>query len=387
MGSGTTEEMKRVLIIADAHWYLAWHLPRLFWQAGVRVEMMSPRGQPLRHSRFVASWLECPDETAAIVCRAESHLADHKYDLVVISDQTVIEALARCTHQSDWMNWLSADTATAIQSKLAFHTWAQSKQIPMPVGQVCTSPEAARLWVERHGTAIIKVNGLHGGGGVRRVDAPEHLQTAWHELGEPATFLIQQFHFGEVGVTEMILRRGRVAAWFSSTKERTSTAMGASVMRRMVHPEGMDALAAAVAEATAFHGLCGFDWVQDATSGEVLLLEFHPRTPSGFGWGPYAGVDVSAALSDLLHDRPFTTRAPHSQDQLKRAPLCCYFPGHLWFAFRNRWADLKYWLPGANAVSWRNVPFDDPRTLCAFWVSAARRLLHKLRPRVEARQH
>ena len=150
-------------------------------------------------------------------------------------------------------------------------------------------------------------------------------------------------------------------------------------MRRMVHPPGMEALVARVAAATGFHGLCGFDWVQDAESGRIMLLEFHPRTPSGFGWGRYAGVDVPAALRDVINDQPLIARAPLPQADFQHAPLCCYFLAHVWFALRRQWQDLKYWLPGANAVSWRNIPVDDPRVLFGFLPAVGRRLVRACR--------
>lgn len=359
--------------MADAHWYLVWHLPRILSRAGAHVTLLSPRGQPFRHSRFVDAWIEVPHGSAAIAKAAAAHLAEHPCHLLVLAEQAVAEILARTCRDAPCLAWLRPDTADAIQSKTAFHAWSVAQGLPVPDGRACSSPDEASAWVQSHGPSIIKCNGVHGGFGVRRANGPGDVLSAWASLGRPAEFLIQQFIDGQTGVTELVLRQGQVAAWFASTRERASAPLGASVMRRPVNPAGMDEVVARVAQATGFHGLCGFDWVLDAARGRVLMLEFHPRLPSGFGWGRYAGVDISAALRDLLNDRSAPPRSPRPQDVLQHAPRCCYFPAHLWYALRERPADLRFWLPGANAVSWRNVPFDDPMVLAGFLQGAWKR--------------
>jgi hypothetical protein len=254
----------------------------------------------------------------------------------------------------------------------------------MPAGRVCTSPQEAIAWMQLHGECIIKCNAIHGGQGVQRVTAPDEVRTALDTFKNPSVFLVQKFIKGPVGCTEMILHQGKAAAWFSSVKERTVSPTGPSVMRRMANPDGMEAIVKTLAGSTGFEGLCGFDWIQDETNGRVLLLEFHPRTPSGFGWGRYAGVDLPAALNGLLHGRLEKTLSPLPDDQLKRAPLCCHFPAHFWFALTTKRSDLKYWLPGAHAISWRNVPLDDPGALLSIFAMAGSRLFMRTLRRVKA---
>jgi hypothetical protein len=82
-------------------------------------------------------------------------------------------------------------------------------------------------------------------------------------------------------------------------------------------------------------------------------------------------------LHDLLEERPVTIRAPLPAEQLKQAPLCCYFPAHFWFALTQRPRDLKYWLPGTNAVSWPNAALDDPALLASVCMSGLGRLARR----------
>lgn len=113
----------------------------------------------------------------------------------------------------------------------------------------------------------------------------------------------------------------------------------------------MKALVEQLRAETGFHGLCGFDCIQDAETGQLSIVEFHPRCSSGFGWGRYAGVDVPKVLSDLLLNQQGATQNPWSQEELGDAPVCCYFPHHLDYALAGHWRNLRYWLPEQNAAS------------------------------------
>ena len=276
--------------------------------------------------------------------------------------------------------WFNPEVMRALASKTGFQAWATGQQLPVPAGRVCTSLVAALDWIEQQGVSVIKSDGLHGGQGVWRVTSTDEVRALWAALSNPASALLQRYVQGAVGCTELILQHGKVAAWFASFKERSVTPFGASIMRRLANPPGMAELVGAVAAATGFHGLCGFDWILDA-NGKLWLLEFHPRTPSGFGWGRSAGVDIPATLRDLLNDRPAPLRAPPPEERLRHAPLCCYFPAHFWYAVTEQRRDLKYWLPGAHAVAWRNIPFDDPVLLASVCSFALRRLARRHLPR------
>ncbi|MCX7005975.1 MAG: hypothetical protein NTY53_01755, partial [Kiritimatiellaeota bacterium] len=310
-------------------------------------------------------------------------LATHHYDLVVHASPSVVEVLFRSAQPAS-MEWLLPEVARALATKTDFHPWALSHNIPVPPGRVCRTQEEVSAWVAKHGLSVIKCDAMHGGDGVVQVARPDEVGAIWAELNQRVV-VVQKFIRGPVGCTELILQRGRVAGWFASFKERSVTPFGASIMRRLVNPPDMAYIVQKISAATGFHGLCGFDWILDKATGCVVVLEFHPRVPSGFCWGRYAGVDVSDALRDLLSGNPAELRAPQSAAKLARAPLCCYFPAHFWWALTERHNDLKYWLPGSNAVSWRNVPFDDPRLLGGVLAFALRNLCRRHFPWLRSR--
>lgn len=378
----TTVMKKRVLLLTDAHLNLVWSLPRIIHAAGAHLVLMAPEEQCFRHSRFVDEWVDVPRATPDIVApRLRAHLAEHPYDLVVHANPGVVEVLLEGPQPPASMEWLRADVARAVAMKTDFHPWALAHEIPVPPGRVCTTQDEACAWVAEHGLSVIKCDAMHGGMGVMQVASPDEVRTLWPQLNQRVVVL-QKFIQGPVGCTELILQHGRVAGWFASIKERSITPFGASIMRKLVHPPDMADIVQKISAATEFHGLCGFDWMLDEATGRVVVLEFHPRATSGFCWGRVAGVDVAAALHDLLSENPAELRAPKSAEQLARAPLCCYFPAHFWWALTVQRSDLKYWLPFTNAVSWRSIPFDDPRLLAGVCAFALRNLCRRHLPRL-----
>ena len=375
----------RVLLLADAHLHLVWSLPRIIHRAGAHLVLMAPANQCFRHSRFVDEWVDAPPAGCdAVAAQLTKHLADHHYDLVVHASPSVVEVLSRSARPAS-MEWLLPEVARALATKTAFHPWALSHNLPVPPGRVCRSLAEAGNWVTERGLSVIKCDALHGGDGVWQVANTEEVRSVWPKLNHPAAVVLQKFIHGPVGCTELMLQHGRVVGWFASIKERSVTPFGASIMRRLVNPPGMADLVQHISTATEFHGLCGFDWILDEATGRVVVLEFHPRVTSGFCWGRIAGVDVSAALRDLLSGRPAELRAPKSAKQLALAPLCCYFPAHFWWALTEQRGDLKYWLPCSHAVSWRNVPFDDPKLLGGVLAFALRNLSRRHFPRLRSR--
>lgn len=376
-----TATRKRVLLLADTHLNLVWSLPRILHAAGAHLVLMAPEQQCFRHSRFVDEWVDAPPVAAAVAAeRLRAHLAEHRYDLVVHANPNVVEALLAGSQPPASMEWLRADVARALATKTAFHPWAIGHALPVPPGRVCTSPDEACAWVAEHGPSVIKCDGTYGGTGVMLVKNPDEVRALWSQLNQRVV-VVQNFIRGPVGCTELILQHGRVAGWFASLAARTVTPFGASIMRKLVQPPGMAELVQKISAATGFHGLCGFDWILDEATGRVVVLEFHPRATSGFCWGHMAGVDVPAALRDLLSGHPTGLRAPRNAEQLARAPLGCYFPSHFWWALTVQRSDLPYWLPGSNAASWRNVPFDDPRLLASVCAFALRNLRRRHLPR------
>lgn len=357
-----TSVRPEVLVVADRSPYLSLASVRTAFQCGASVTLMAPQEQPLRVSRYVRRFIPIPENPQAAADVLVAHLnAGSNYSGVILAQEPVAQVvMARAPHP-DWLDWLKPETACAMSSKTAFAEWAARRGIRMPESVVCRSLDEARRFVESFGRSLMKINGTAGGIGVREVASGKQLESAWRELHQPGCFLMQRYIAGPVGMAELILRRGHRLAWWTTQKTLTFSRLGPSCARRLCIPDGMDELTAAVADATGFHGLCGFDWILCQETGRPYLIEFHPRATSGLETGMLAGIDIVRALADLIADRAEETQHPLIRRNDRNF---CYFPWHPAVAVSTgQWNELRHWLPGSGSISWRNVRWDDPLPL------------------------
>jgi len=256
--------------------------------------------------------------------------------------------------------------------RASFSRWAQSREIPMPESAQCRQLEDALPLLSAWKEIFIKKNGSTGGVGVMHVTHAEELSDAWRMVEPGEEVLVQKALHGIIGITDMMVNRGKLQAWVCSEKWRTVSTYGPSIARRLFVPEGMEDLVKKVASETGFHGLCGFDWVIDQEDGMPRLIEFHPRPPSGFGLGRWAGVDYVAAAASLIGTGKESYQAPDLK-AFSRKSICCYFPDHPSISIRQgNWRELLNWLPGSRCRSWALLPWDDPKLLVrlvAGWLS------------------
>lgn len=383
-----------VLVVADESVYLPQAPIQLLWEAGARVVLMAPSGQPMRWSRYVSRWEPLAIDTATAAAQVAQFHARHRDELklVVHCREDVAQRLAAQSGYAPELTCLPPESAAGCSSKTQFRRWAQGR-IDLAQGGVFRDVATAQAWVHHHGKSVLKINNSAGGTGVRVVQTSDDVVNAWESLERPAEFVVEEFLSGLAGVTELVLDQGRVLASFSSLKAVTTGGpLGPSCARQVVHPRRMALLVQQVAEATRYHGMCGFDWIWDQQTDSVRLIEFHPRTPSGFRVGAYAGVDVVAALRTLIgtcdpasltaqQGRPIRHLLPlTTADSVRAADVCCYFPLHLVHSLRARdWRQVARWLPGSGAITWANVPWEDPGQLIALSVRAAKSLSRSLR--------
>ncbi len=384
-----------VLVVADESVYLPQAPIRLLWEAGARVVLMAPPGQPMRWSRYVSRRESLAIDTATAAEQIAAFYARHQDELalVVHCREDVAQLLAEQGDHPSQLTCIPQETAAACSSKTQFRRWAQGR-IDLPQGSVFRDIASAQAWVHHHGKSMLKVDGAQGGTGVRMVSTAADVLAAWNGLLRPAEFIVEEFLPGVSGVTELVLDHGRVLASCSSFKAVTTHGpFGPSCARHIARMPEMAGLVEQVASATGYRGLCGFDWIWNERTRSLHLIEFHPRTPSGFGVAAHAGVDVVQALRTLLGTsdpaeltsqqgravRP-SLPLPAVNSQRVFDGVYCYFPLHMAYILRTRdGQQLRCWLPGSNAVSWANVPWDDPGQLAAIALKGARTFYHSLR--------
>lgn len=384
-----------VLVVADESVYLPQAPIRLLWEAGSRVVLMAPPGQPMRWSRYVSRREPLAIDTASAATQVAEFYRRHEDELalVVHCREDVAQLLAAQGEHSPQLTCLPHETAAACSSKTQFRRWTQGR-IDLSQGSVFRDVASAQAWVHHHGKSMLKVDHTQGGAGVRVVSTASDVLAAWNSLLRPAEFIVEEFLPGVSGVTELVLDHGQVLAWCSSFKTATTNGtFGPSCARQIAHLPEMPRLVGQVASTTGYHGLCGFDWIWNEHANSLRLVEFHARTPSGFGSAAFAGVDVVKALRTLLgtldpaeltSQQGRTVRHPAPLTVSESAPafdgVYCYFPLHLAHALHTRsLQQLRHWLPGSDSVSWANVPWDDLGQLAAIAIKGTRTVYHSLR--------
>lgn len=359
----------KVILEAGPNTYLVRHIPKLLFEAGAYTTLVAPPEQAYRGSRYIDNWFTSSEDEKQ---RAEDIKALYDQDpsqSLIITTEFIFEYLVK--QYPEIFSWLKPDFSQAFSSKTDFAEWAQAQDIAIPKSTTCGGLESAKQWVGKHGACMMKINHSGAGQGVRKVEDVADVENAWLELNKPSEFLMQQYVEGKVGVTELILIEGEARAWFSSFKARTLTSYGPSLCRQMITPSSMDSLVHSLAKASGFHGICGFDWIFNPETNELNLIEFHPRCPSGLGWGKHVGVDVPHAIADMLKNETGICDRP--DDHVSESPLLCYFPDHLKYALKYNRSDLKHWLPWTSSVAWQNVPCHDPQVLAMMGINLIRK--------------
>jgi hypothetical protein len=352
-----------VLIVAPRVSYLSKPLPKIFAQAGARVVFAAPEGCSIRASRHVNEGVAFESGAAGSIEMLEAELARLEPALLVVVEESFLERILGSPPGQAVRAKSYYRTNRSPQARSAFYAWAKSCELPVPAGEVCHDAAVAKRLLAGWDAVFLKQDGSSGGTGVRQATTDAEVEAAWDEIGDPRGVLVQKALDGAVGVTDMVVKHGRLLAWVSSEKWRTVTRHGPSVARRLCVPEGMSELARQVAQATGFNGLCGFDWVIDGEDGLPKMIEFHPRPPSGFGIGKWAGVSFGEAVAALLGKGGERLQEP-DPTAFSRKPVCCYFPDHPVASLRRGdWRELRRWLPGSASRSWAMLPWDDPPVL------------------------
>lgn len=351
------------LIVAPRISYLSRTLPRLFRKAGAHLVFAAPEGCSVRSSRYVDEIRTFDSAAPGAVTRLERLIEEVEPTTLVVVEEHLVQEILQLPEQAAPHARRLLRLHPSLSSRAGFHLWAAARGIRVPEGVLCHSTEEALAALDRLGPIFLKRDRSSGGNGVRQASTPDEVIQAWKEVGDTSGMIVQRALHGSVGITDMIVKDGRVQAWVSSEKWRTLHQNGPSVARRLCKPEGMHELVLSVAEQTGFHGLGGFDWVVDTEDGLPRLIEFHPRPPSGFGLGRWAGVAYEQAIASLLETGEEKLQQPDPATFIDK-DICCYFPDHPLASLKRReWNELRRWLPSPGSRSWSMVPWSDPAML------------------------
>jgi hypothetical protein len=242
-------------------------LPQPLSEAGFHVAALCPKDNPLARTRFLEAWFPLVDVQA--------------------SDQ-IEAALARAL-RAWWPRLIipGDERAVACLYGLARRTGpgGPDRLTPAERAMICASMAP----IDRLEAMLIK-------------DATLALA---REVGVPtpdrSAVDAQKVIAGTPAVYCAAALGGRLAAGFAGVTRPAGSAPGPGGVVWIGAHAAMAAAAAEMISALGASGFIGFDFMLEAESGRVLLLECHPRPMQICHLGPLIGVDLCAALARALN--------------------------------------------------------------------------------------
>lgn len=322
-------------------------------RAGARVTIVGPECSILR-SRFASASVPVPRDADAVIDAVRDRVGSMTEPRVIWCD----EELLRRVVQRRGEPWLEPHLPWAGDVDGSRSGWAErfaASGVHQPSFVVVQSAEDAVARCRGVGyPLVLKADGSSGGHGVRRIDSDDALRAALGEAG--VRRVAQAWVDGVVGTCEMLLARGRVLAWWPSRMlDPWPEPYGPSTRREAGSFPGLERLVEAIAAATAFDGLCGFDWIC-GDDGRYRVIEFHPRPQVGYHLATLCGVDFPEAIRAWLARR--AVRVGPGRCDGSRLHV---FPAALKrAAARGCWIDaVAAIVPGRRAAA----PWSDPLVL------------------------
>jgi hypothetical protein len=364
-----------VLLALAADWRNASRLPRTLREAGCRVTLMCSRAHLAWGTRYADVRIDAPADVGAFAELFKRHLTSHSYDWVIIADDPLLYALAACGDE----RWLDAvfpvdlrdGTARFVTSKSEFVEGCARAGLRVPPFRTCAGVAAALDAAREFGYPVVVKGDLgFAGDRVRVADDSAALVAACEELADGKALSVQAFVQGEVGITEMLYRRGELICYASWYKTRCwPTALGGSSVRQPIdHPDVLPAITA-LGALTRVHGFASVDWIHEKTSNALTLIEFNARPSSAVhlqrgGRGSFFARGIRVLLGGKTPASPFTAQGRDSQVRL--------FPQNVLQVVSERdLPGMLAWLPGRRSSA--DFPWHDPGLLAAY----ARRALGK----------
>ncbi|MDB4967020.1 MAG: hypothetical protein JWN44_2709 [Myxococcales bacterium] len=347
-----------ILVACGSEWLSPARLPRVLRAAGTHVAAFCPRRWPLAQTRFVDEIIDAPPELDAYVDALRDHLADTRYDWVLVVDDPLLSALAERRHEP-WLDGILPIAAShpwsrTLASKAAFCELATASGLPVPPSRTCASLADARSAVDALGLPLmLKQSSGFAGLGVRLVRDHADLEAAWRAVAGGGLVVAQRYVEGPIGNSVVLYDRGAPIAWMSAYKVRTWPGpFGPSSARRFMSHADVEPIIRKVGARSGYHGFCALDWVEDP-EGRLQIIELNARPVPTIHMGGLAGVDFARAVRELLGGVP---RVQPPRPRVDRViPM---FPEDVWRAASENRLSLASWLPIPGRFT--DVPWQDP---------------------------
>ncbi|MGD0539968.1 MAG: hypothetical protein ABSB33_00485 [Tepidisphaeraceae bacterium] len=349
-------------------------IPSMLYRTGCRVTVLGDPNAPTSASRFIERMIPCPIDPPS-AAKALSELVGTyrgQRPWIIFADELALQAGILCREQS-WLKdafpvdpWQSADM---IFRKAAFMAAAEAARIPIPPMRVCRSRTEALAAAEQLELPLFFKRDVDcAGAGVVQVLADDDVGPTYDKLSDTGPVVVQQAIHGRVGKTNTLYSRGRLMCHTTAYAKRTWPGpFGPSCVREYFCDPRLEKIAESIGTMTGFHGLCGFDWVQDEKTGEFVVIEFNGRAIATYHLGKHVAVSYDRAVGDFLAGR-FSVQHPRliTRDR----PVIHMFPQDI----RRCITDLDLiglgkWLTGAVT---NDMPWNDANLILFFFFGFVR---------------
>ena len=348
----STEVAGTSILITDVERRKSLPIIRSLGRAGVEVIGAAPHRLTVGGlSRYCSHTLRSPDYAldpdAFLAWLRVTCETRRPTTFLPLEDRTIELCLA---HPDAWQPFTSALLPSKESMETAYDKWktievAASVGVATPRSHCPTSrEEAAALAADWSGPAIVKPRKTSGSRGMRLVDDPADLLSAWEEVSvEHPRPIVQELVSADgdgLGVFALLDADGHTIAVFGHKRLREYPITGGPSTLRVGHrDEALIEQSLALLRAMDFRGVAMVEYKMDLATGRPLLMEVNPRFWGSIQLAVSSGVDFP-----LLYHRLSAGLAVE--------PVLDFEPGHV-----GRWllpGDLLHFL--ANPQRWRLEP-------------------------------
>lgn len=313
-------------------------MPRALARAGFEVALLAPRGSLAEHSRYVSRLGALEDPTtplqwlfafAAIVKATAPRLVIPGDDMAL---QLLLELVIAPPAQLQPGMELALGTLIrdslgdpshyrSSVDKTLLPPLALSLGIDVAPFEVVTHVEQAHAFAARHGyPVVVKRRQSSAGSGVAICDTLEAVAAAMRRftqrVPEDLTFprdgamLVQAHVHGRTLFYPSVAWKGALLTGYAGEKlQGAAGPTSPPTVNRYFRSPAMRAVSATLAGGLGIRGFYSPEFIEDASTGRIYLMEINRRLVGGAHRGSAIGVDHCVALHAAVHGTTPTTRA------------------------------------------------------------------------------
>ena len=319
-----------VLVVTTTNWVPTARLAVALGDAGFRVEALCPPDHPVGETR-AASRIHHYQGLAPLRSLARA-IAAAEPDLVIPGDDLAARHLHELHGRQEGTSLRnlierslgSPEAFPIVHARAVFMELAREEGIRVPTTEIVRTVDDVKNVVEHVGfPTVLKADGTSGGEGVRMVRTAAEAQSAFRKLHAPLllaramkraaldqdstlilpslrrerpTVIAQSYVAGHEATSTIACWKGKILASLHFEVLRKSHAAGHATVVRLIENTDMSDAVEKMVRWMGLSGLCGFDFMLEASTGNAYLIEINPRATQVGHIALGAGRDLPAAL-------------------------------------------------------------------------------------------